>query len=306
MGTILLYYKYVNIQNPQEIANWQRSLCEGLHLTGRIILAHEGINGTIGGTDEQCKEYIAAMNQHELFSNIDFKTADGGSESFPKLKISIKNEIVRLGVDPSLVTVKDTGKHLTPDQVHELLSNRPDNLIVLDTRNDYEWQVGQFTDAELPNIKTFREFPEYVEQNLEKYKDKEVLMYCTGGVRCERASAFLVQKNIAKQVYQIDGGIHRYIEKYPNGHFRGKNYVFDERITVRANADILSTCLHCDIKSDDYTNCLNAKCNLHYTSCEPCKIRLDNSCSEDCKILVTTNQTVLRDSRITARNQLSK
>ena len=131
-------------------------------------------------------------------------------------------------------------------------------------------------------------------------------MYCTGGVRCERATAYLVQKNVAKKVYQIEGGIVRYIEKYPDGHFRGKNYVFDDRITVRANADILSKCLHCDTMSDDYTNCLNAKCNLHYTSCEPCKIRLDNSCSENCRILVTTNQTVLRDSRVSARKQLSK
>jgi predicted sulfurtransferase len=301
MGTILLYYKYINIENPAAIATWQRSLCEGLHLTGRIILAGEGINGTVGGTDEQCQEYIAAMNNHELFGGIDFKTATGSSESFPKLKISIKNEIVRLGVDPTSVTVKDTGIHLTPDQAHELLSNRPDNLIILDTRNDYEWEVGRFEGAENPNIKTFREFPAYVEQNLERYKDKEVLMYCTGGVRCERASAFLVQKNVAAKVYQIEGGIHRYIEQHPDGHFRGKNYVFDERIAVRANADILSTCLHCDIKSDDYTNCLNAFCNKHYTVCAPCNEQFANCCNENCKMLVTTNQTIKRDSRIAAR-----
>lgn len=303
MGTILLYYKYINIENPTAIATWQRSLCEGLHLTGRIILAHEGINGTVGGSDESCQQYIQAMNNHELFGSIDFKTADGGSESFPKLKISIKNEIVRMGIDPTVVTVKDTGIHLTPDQTHELLSNRPDNLIILETRNDYEWEVGRFEGAENPNIKTFREFPAYVEENLERYKDKEVLMYCTGGVRCERASAFLVQKNVAAKVYQIEGGIHRYIEKYPNGHFRGKNYVFDERITVRANSDILSTCLHCDTKSDDYTNCLNAFCNKHYTVCAPCNETTTNCCNDNCKMLVATNQTIKRDSRISARKQ---
>ncbi len=301
MGTILLYYKYISIENPDAIAKWQRSLCEGLHLTGRIILAGEGINGTLGGTDEACQEYIQAMNNHELFGDIDFKTAQGGSESFPKLKISVKNEIVRMGIDPEQVTVKDTGIHLTPEQTHELLSNRPDNLIVLETRNDYEWEVGRFEGAENPNIKTFREFPAYVEQNLERYKDKEVLMYCTGGVRCERASAFLVQKNVAAKVYQIEGGIHRYIEQYPNGHFRGKNYVFDERIAVRANEDILSSCLHCDTKSDDYTNCLNAFCNKHYTVCPPCNEQFANCCTDNCKMLVTTNQTIKRDSRISAR-----
>jgi UPF0176 protein len=206
-----------------------------------------------------------------------------------------------MGVDPSQVTVQDTGIHLTPDQTHELLSNRPDDLIVLETRNDYEWEVGRFEGAENPNIKTFREFPAYVDQNLERYKDKEVLMYCTGGVRCERATAYLVQKNVAKKVYQIEGGIVRYIEKYPEGHFRGKNYVFDNRITVRANHDILSNCLHCPTKSDDYTNCLNALCNKHFTVCTPCNTQFANCCSEHCKNLVATKQTITRDSRISAR-----
>ncbi len=294
MGTILLYYKYINIENPQAIEKWQRSLCESLHLTGRIILAHEGINGTVGGTDEACDQYIAAMNNHELFGNIDFKKAQGGAESFPKLKISVKNEIVRLGVDPNLVTVKDTGIHLTPDQTHELLNNRDENLIILETRNDYEWAVGRFEGAENPNIKSFRELPAYIDENLERYKDKEVLMFCTGGVRCERATAYLVQKNVAKKVYQMEGGIVRYIEKYPNGHFRGKNYVFDNRITVRANEDILSTCLLCNTKADDYTNCINAFCNKHFTCCAACKEQSNSTCSQECMMLIANKQTIER------------
>lgn len=306
MGTILLYYKYVNIEDPTAIATWQRSLCEGLHLTGRIILAKEGINGTLGGTNEECQQYVDAMNNHELFSNIDFKLSEGGQESFPKLKISVKNEIVRMGINPEQVTTKYTGIHLTPDQTHELLNNRDENLIVLETRNDYEWDVGRFEGAENPNIKTFREFPEYVDKNLERYKDKEVLMYCTGGVRCERATAYLAQKNVAKKIYQIEGGIVRYVEKYPDGHFRGKNYVFDNRIAVRANNDILSNCLHCPTKSDDYTNCLNALCNKHYTVCAPCNETFANCCTEECKTLVATNQTVKRDSRILAHQEKSK
>jgi len=294
VGTILLYYKYVSISNPTKIANWQRSLCEGLHLKGRIILAHEGINGTIGGSDQNTQKYIEAMKQHELFGNIDFKTAGGGSESFPKLKISIKNEIIRLGVDHVGVTTENTGIHLSPDETHELLSNRHDNLIVLDARNDYEWEVGKFADAELPNIKTFREFPEYVDKNLDRYKDKEILMYCTGGVRCERATAYLVQKNVAKKVYQIEGGIHRYIEKHPDGFFRGKNYVFDNRITVKANEDVLSNCLLCNVKSDDYTNCINAMCNKHFTACSPCKESSNSTCSQTCLNLIVSKQTVER------------
>lgn len=294
MGTILLYYKYIHIENPEQIAKWQRSLCESLHVTGRIIIAHEGINGTVAGTTEATSEYIAAMNKHELFGNIDFKTAQGGSEAFPKLKISIRNEIVRLGADPEKVTVKDTGKHLTPDEVHNLLSNKPEDLIILDTRNDYEWRVGRFEGAVLPEIKNFREFPEYVDKHLDEYKDKQVLMYCTGGVRCERATAYLVQKNIAKEVYQIEGGIHRYAEKYPDGHFRGKNYVFDGRVTVKINDDILSECLHCNKKADDYINCVNALCNKHFTVCPSCQETYKNTCSKKCMNLVIQKQTIER------------
>ena len=229
---ILLFYKYVNIQNPEAIRKWQRALCEKLKLTGRIILAEEGINATLAGPDESAHEYVEIMNNHELFGDIDFKTADGDASAFPKLKISVKEEIVRLGVDPKVVTVKDTGEYLTPEQTHKLLEENPEDLIILDTRNDYEWEIGKFTNAILPPIKTFREFPEYVDKNLESYKDKQVLMYCTGGVRCERATAYLNVKNVAKKVYHIQGGIQRYIEKYPNGFFRGSNYVFDSRVNI--------------------------------------------------------------------------
>ena len=294
MGIILLYYKYIQIDNPAAIAKWQRSLCESLHLTCRINIAQEGINGTVSGTAEQTEQYIQAMNQHELFGNIDFKTAQGHEQSFPKLKISVKNEIVRLGIDPTQVTVKDTGIHLTPDETHELLSNKPKDLIILETRNDYEWEVGRFEGAENPNIKTFREFPEYIDKNLERYKDKEILMYCTGGVRCERASAYLVQKNVAKKVYQIEGGIHRYIEKHPNGFFRGKNYVFDNRVTVRVNQDVLSNCLLCATPCDDYTNCINAFCNKHFVACSPCKEKFNYTCSSHCMTLIANKETIER------------
>lgn len=286
MGTILLYYKYVEIEYPEIIKKWQRSLCESLGLTGRIIIAHEGINGTVAGTDEATQEYVKAMNEHPLFGNIDFKTAQGGSESFPKLKIKIKNEIVRLGVDPTKVTVKDGGQHLTPDEVHELLSNRPEDLIILDTRNNYESAVGGFVDQIAPDIRYFRELPGYIDENIDQFKDKQVLMQCTGGVRCERATAYLVQKNVAKKVYQIEGGIHRYIEKYPNGFFRGKNYVFDKRITVKVNDDVLGSCYLCQKACDDYYNCLNALCNRHFIGCQPCLEAFESTCSTTCQAVV--------------------
>jgi len=290
MGTILLYYKYVKIQYPAEIQKWQKELCAKLGLTGRILLAHEGINGTVGGTDEATQEYIQAMNAHPLFGNIDFKTAPGGSQAFPRMRISLRNEIVRLGVNPEELTVEDTGKHLTPSQAHDLLSNPPKDLIILDTRNNYESAVGTFKDAITPDIKYFRQFPQYIDENIDQFKDKTVLMFCTGGVRCERATAYLNKKNVSKEVYQIEGGIHRYIEQFPEGFFRGKNYVFDNRITVRANDDILSKCLNCPTPSDEYFNCLNALCNKHFTACETCIQQFDRTCSAKCQDLISSKQ----------------
>ena len=290
MGTILLYYKYVTIPNPIEIQNWQKELCSRLELKGRILIATEGINGTVGGSDEATQAYVKAMNEHPLFGDIDFKTAQGGAEDFPRMKISIKKEICHLGIDPEQLTVKDTGQHLSPDQIHELLNNAPDDLVIIDTRNSYEYAVGRFKNAIDPKTRYFRQFPQWVDENIDMLKDKTVFMYCTGGVRCERATAYVNVKNVAKKVVQLEGGIHRYIEKYPDGHFRGKNYVFDNRITVRANSDILSTCLNCPTPADDYYNCHNALCNKHFTSCPNCIERLENTCSIKCQDLVKNKQ----------------
>lgn len=291
MGTILLFYKYVDIEYPINIQKWQKELCSRLGLTGRIILAHEGINGTVGGTEQATAEYIKAVSEHPLFGNIDFKTADGGSHAFPKMKIVVKNEIVNLGVDPTKLTVKDGGKHLTPEQVHELLTNPPQDLVILDTRNNYESAVGTFQGSITPDIRYFRQLPQYIDENVDQFKDKTVLMHCTGGVRCERATGYLKQKNVAKEIYQVDGGIHRYIEKFPDGFFRGKNYVFDQRITVKANDDVLGSCLHCKKPSDEYYNCLNALCNKHFTSCNDCITSFNKACSQTCQNLLLQKTT---------------
>jgi len=294
MGTILLFYKYVPIQYPLEIQKWQKKLCTDLGLTGRILLAHEGINGTVGGSDDATQAYIKAMTEHPLFGGIDFKTAPGGSEAFPRMKISVKNEIVHLGIDPAELTATQGGEHLTPQQTHDLLSNPPENLVVLDGRNNYEAAVGKFQNAITPDIRYFRQFPQYIDENVDQFKDKTVLMYCTGGIRCERASAYLAQKGVAEKIYQVEGGIHRYIEQFPDGHFRGKNYVFDNRITVTVNSDILSNCLNCPTPSAEYFNCLNALCNKHFTSCPNCIEKFHKTCSQRCQELVASAQTPQR------------
>lgn len=282
MGKILLYYKYVDIEFPKRIAKWQEKICTDLGLTGRIIIAHEGINSTVGGTDEAIDRYRTIMQEHPLFDNIDFKESIGGADCFPRLSIKIKNEIVHLGIDPRTLKAQDGGIHLKPQQAHDLMAQPPKDLVILDTRNIYEWKVGTFLNAVKPNIKNFRELPLYIDEHEDQFKDKQVLMFCTGGVRCERATAYLKSKGIAKEVYQIEGGIQRYTEQFPDGFFRGKNYVFDSRVAVSINNDILSECDICHQPSDVYQNCLNASCNKHFICCETCKEMLQGSCSEKC------------------------
>lgn len=293
---ILLYYKYMCVKNTEKALQEQKELCKRLGLKGRIIIAHEGINGTVAGTRKATQAYINYMNEHELYSDIDFKESivDGSYDYFPKLSVKIRDEIVYLSANNDNVVSENTGVHLTPDQVHELLSNKDDDLLVLDTRNYVEWRVGAFEHAIKPDIHYFRELPEYIDQNLDQFKDKKVLMYCTGGVRCELATAYLKTKGVAQEVYQIKGGIHCYVEKYPDGFFRGKNYVFDGRVTVKVNDDILGTCDNCGVACDEYTNCFNAECNRHYISCKKCLKDLNNTCSPECKNLVENDEVIVR------------
>jgi UPF0176 protein len=283
---ILLYYKYVNIVYPVTLEKAQRRLCEAHGLLGRILIATEGINGTLAGSREAVEAYKQAMREDERFADIDFKESLAEAAGFDRLQVKIKKEIVGLGIDPEAVKATDGGTHLSPEQTHDLLNNKPDNLVVLDARNWYESRVGAFRDAITPDIATFREFPEYLEKNKHLFEDKDVLMYCTGGVRCERASALLKQMNCARSVSQVSGGIHRYVEAFPDGHFRGRNYVFDNRMSMRVNNDVLTVCDLCGIGFDLYNNCTNAICNKQYICCDACLDAYEACCSPTCQTLV--------------------
>lgn len=294
MNKIILFYKYISIEYPKQVMKWQQEICKNLGFKGRILISHEGINGTLGGSIENIEQYKALMDSHELFSNIDFKESDGGPECFPRLSVKVRNEAVSLGIPYDQLTPRNAGQHLTAQETHELLTEKPEDLVVLDARNNYEWAIGKFEGALTPDIENFRDLPQYLDENLEQFKDKQVLMYCTGGIRCERASAYLNEKNVAKKVYQIQGGIHRYTEEYPDGFFRGKNYVFDGRIAVKINDDILGSCAICNKACDDYYNCLNALCNKHFICCNECIEKLNKTCSETCKALIAENKVQQR------------
>jgi len=294
METLVLFYKYVDIQYPHQILKWQKTTATDLGLKGRIILAHEGINGILSGSKESVDQYIQLMNEHELFGGIDFKISTGACGYHPRLRIVIKDEIVHFGVDTTKITAKMGGKHLTPEQTHALFENKPDDLIILDTRNDYESKIGTFKDAITPDIRNFRDLPEYLDNNIDQFKDKKVLMFCTGGVRCERATAYLKEKDVAQEVYQIEGGIERYVKKFPDGFFRGKNYVFDGRVSVRINNDILANCELCSVACDDYNNCMNASCNKQFIACTPCAQKYNGTCCTKCMELVEQKLVPIR------------
>lgn len=307
MGKILLFYKYVDIDMPGAIIKWQKNLCESLGLKGRILIATEGINGTLGGTSEATDAYKKAMNEHPYFGGIDFKESDGDENHFPRMRVVEKKEIVNLGIAPDQLKASQGGIHLTPAQVHELISQKPEDLIIIDTRNNYESRVGTFTGAICPDTDYFRQFPEYVDQNKDMLKDKQVLMVCTGGVRCERATAYVKQKGIAKEVYQLEGGIHRYIEQFPEGHFRGANYVFDARVIQRVNGDILSTCDICTTTPTDYyNNCKNARCNAQFLTCPDCLEKLQEACSQTCFDLIQEGKVNIRTKSIRTKTEHTK
>lgn len=301
MSKIIIFYKYVELVSPKRVMKWQRKICTDLGLKGRIILATEGINATLGGTDENLERYKAIMEASAEFGGIDYKESPGSADDFPRMRIVIKDEIVCLRADKTATDLKNSGVHLSPEQVHELITKKPDNLVILDGRNHYEARIGKFEGAITPEIDHFRDFPQYIDQHAEEFKDKQVLMYCTSGIRCERATAYLKSKGVVQEVYQITGGIQRYAEKFPNGFFKGKNYVFDNRIAMKVTDDVLGSCDVCGIACDDFTNCLNATCNKHYIGCKECIEALQNTCSKACMELVANNLVQKRPPLRTAQ-----
>ncbi len=287
---ILLYYKYTPIEDPVALRDNQRKLCEELGLKGRIIVAGEGINGTVEGTVENTEKYIAAMIADPRFADIVWKRSEGTGNSFPKLSIKARSEIVsaNLGED-DVKPWEMTGKYLPPDELKKWFENEKvgQDFVVIDMRNDYEFKSGYFKDSVLPPLHNFRDLPKAL-PDLEKFKDKKVLTVCTGGVRCEKASGYLVKKGF-KDVYQLQDGIVSYMEKYPNQDFLGKLYVFDERHTVGFNTDspehvVVGKCDLCAAACDDYADCADPMCNRHFIACAACRNENGEAfCSDECR-----------------------
>ncbi len=270
---ILLYYKYVRIEDPQALMISQKELCDNLDLKGRIIVAHEGINGTVEGSVENTEKYIEEMRQDSRFADIHFKKSIGDGNSFPRASVKVRSEIVsgHLGGD-DVNPAEMTGKRLSPDELKSWFESGKEFEIV-DMRNDYEQHVGIFKGTTVSGMKNFRDLPETAEK-MAPLKKKTVLTVCTGGVRCEKASGYLVKKGF-EDVYQLDGGIVSYIEKYPGADFMGSLYVFDNRKVMSFDAadqhTVIGRCQVCQAPSEQYVNCAQLNCHDHFICCEKCR-----------------------------------
>jgi len=282
---VLLYYKYTYVEDPEKLRDMQRRLCEQLNLRGRIIVAKEGINGTVEGSVEDTEKYIEELTSEKRFKDISFKKSEGDGNAFPRLSIKVRPEIVatRLPINPSEVT----GKYITSDELHKWFEDGKE-FYTVDMRNDYEYISGYFENSIFSGLHNFYDLPSVLPK-LENLKDKTIVTVCTGGVRCEKASGYLVLNGF-KRVFQLKDGIQTYLEKYPNSYFKGKLYVFDNRLTVGFNTDdpaheIVGRCYHCNKPADSYTNCEYDICHYHYICCEDCK-DLETGfafCKKECK-----------------------
>jgi UPF0176 protein len=278
---VLLYYCYSTIEDPEKFREEHHLFCIENGILGRIIIASEGLNGTVSGTSEACDLYMATLKADPRFAHIDFKVEEQDDHTFQKLHVRVKPEIVHSGLQQINPNVR-TGVHLEPEEFKKLKD--AEDVVILDVRSNYEHSLGKFKNALTLDIENFREFPEKVKE-LEHLKDKKILTYCTGGIKCEKASAFLLEQGF-ENVYQLHGGIIKYGIEAGGEDFEGKCYVFDNRVAVdvnKVNPKVLSQCHVCGTKSDRMVNCANPVCNLHVPICEECGWKLDGACSDDCK-----------------------
>lgn len=294
MQKIILYYKFTPIENPELMRLWQRALCEKLNLKGRILISKHGINGTLGGDLDALKTYVRESKQFVGFKDTIYKWSEGGRDHFPKLQVKVRNEIVSFGAADEIKVdehgIVGGGKHLKPEEVHKLVERYGDDVVFFDGRNAYEAAVGKFKNAVVPDVRTSRDFIKEIEDpKYNDIKDKPVVTYCTGGIRCEILSSLMKNRGF-KEVYQMDGGIVKYGEKYGDeGLWEGSLYVFDDRMGMKFSdkAKDIGSCIHCGNKTSNYENCANKACNDLVLICKGClSDRNKDLCSDACRVAV--------------------
>ncbi|GAA4802807.1 rhodanese-related sulfurtransferase [Litoribaculum gwangyangense] len=282
----LSFYKYAKIGNPQTFRDHLFLTWDALDVLGRIYVAHEGINGQLSLPADRFKEFKKHLDSIDFLKGVRLNIAvEQDNKSFLKLKIKVRHKIVADGLNDDTFDVRNKGIHVDAEKFNELIEDQ--QTVLVDMRNHYESEIGHFKNAVTPDVDTFRESLDIIEEDLKDHKeDKNLVMYCTGGIRCEKASAYFKHKGF-KNVYQLEGGIIEYTrqvnEKNLENKFLGKNFVFDERRAEKISDDIIAQCHQCGEPFDVHTNCANDACHLLFIQCDKCKEEMNNCCSTNCK-----------------------
>ena len=280
---IILYYGFAPISDPEAVKLWQQNLCENLGLKGRILISKHGINGTLGGDMSALKKYVKTTKQYTGFKKIDFKWSMGTGNDFPKLRVRVRDELVAFNA-PDAITVTERGvtnggKHLKPKAVDQLVADRGDEVVFFDGRNAFEAKIGKFKNAIVPDVQTTHDFVAEIKSGkYDHIKDRPVVTYCTGGIRCEILSAVMIENGF-KEVYQIDGGIVRYGESQGDRSlWEGSLYVFDDRlnITFTEDAKTIGECEKCSKPTSRFRNCTALGCRDLILLCDGCAAKPEN------------------------------
>jgi UPF0176 protein len=274
---IILYYGFAPVTDPETLMLWQKTLCASLNLTGRILISKHGINGTLGGESDDLKKYIKETKKFPGFKKIDFKWSEGTGHDFPRLSVKVKPELVAFGtpdeIKVDLNGVIGGGKHLKPYEVDKLVEERGEDVVFFDGRNAYEAKIGKFKNAVVPEVSTTHDFIQEIESGkYDHIKDKPIVTYCTGGIRCEILSVVMKNRGF-KEIYQIDGGIVRYGEKFKDdSNWEGSLYTFDGRMSVDFSdkAKVIGECENCGGATKQFYNCNTETCHSLILLCKPC------------------------------------
>jgi UPF0176 protein len=280
---IILYYGFAPVADPETLKLWQKTLCESLGLKGRILISKHGINGTLGGDMSALKKYVRETKQFAGFGKIDFKWSEGTGQDFPRLSVKTRKELVAFA-SPDEIQVDKTGvtnggKHLKPAEVNKLVEERGDEVVFFDGRNAFEAKIGKFKNAIVPETDTTHDFIRELESGkYDHLKDKPIVTYCTGGIRCEILSAAMINRGF-QEVFQIQGGIVRYGETFKDkGLWEGSLYVFDERMTMDFSDEtkVIGECEACSGPTKNFVNCANLGCKDLVLLCEDCAEKPEN------------------------------
>jgi len=281
----LSFYKYAKIGNPQVFRDHLFITWDALDVLGRIYVAHEGINAQLSLPADRFNEFKKHLDSISFLKGVRLNIAvEQDNKSFLKLKIKVRDKIVADGLNDETFDVRNRGIHLAAEQFNELIED--DKTVLVDMRNHYESEIGHFKNAITPDVDTFRDSLDIIEADLKDHKEgKNLVMYCTGGIRCEKASAYFKHKGF-KNVYQLEGGIIEYTrqvnEKKLENKFLGQNFVFDDRRAERISKDVIANCHQCGEPFDMHTNCANEACHLLFIQCDTCKEKMENCCSTAC------------------------